>query len=264
MNRLSLKTITNQKNLKKITCLTAYTSSIAKIIDKHVDIILIGDSVGTVIYGMKNTQDVTLDMMMAHGKAVVKSSKRAFTVIDMPYRTYRTNKEALNNARKLLHFSNCQSVKLEANNNNINIIRYLVKNKVKVISHIGVTPQDYKNFNKIRSVGSTIGEREKILNLAIDLEKAGSSMIVLECIKENLAKEISTKLKIPTIGIGASLECDGQVLVTNDILETQGLITKPKFVKSYVKLNDIIEKAVKKYCLEVVSKKFPKKHNTYL
>ena len=127
-----------------------------------------------------------------------------------------------------------------------------------------MTPQDYKNFNKIRSVGSTIGEREKILNLAIDLEKAGSSMIVLECIKENLAKEISTKLKIPTIGIGASLECDGQVLVTNDILETQGLITKPKFVKSYVKLNDIIEKAVKKYCLEVVSKKFPKKHNTYL
>jgi 3-methyl-2-oxobutanoate hydroxymethyltransferase len=264
MNRLNLKTIASQKNLKKITCLTAYTSSIAKIIDKHVDIILIGDSVGTVIYGMENTQHVTLDMMMAHGKAVVNSSKRAFTLIDMPYRTYTNNKEALSNARKLLRFTNCQSVKLEANNNNRSIIRHLVKNKVKVVSHIGVTPQDYKNFNKIRSVGNTIGERGKILNLAIDLEKAGSSMIVLECMKENLAKEISKKLKIPTIGIGASLECDGQVLVTNDILETQGLIAKPKFVKSYVKLNDVIEKAVKKYCLEVINKKFPKKNNTYL
>ena len=263
MNRLNLKTITNQKNLRKITCLTAYTSSIAKIIDKHVDIILVGDSVGTVIYGMENTQDVTLDMMMAHGKAVVKSSKRAFTVIDMPYHTYRNNNEALTNAKKLIHFTNCQSIKLEANNNNIKIISHLVKNKIKVVSHIGVTPQDYKNFNKIRSVGNTIQEKEKILNLAIDLEKAGSSMIVLECMKENLAKEISKKLKIPTIGIGASLECDGQVLVINDILETQSLVAKPKFIKSYVKLNDIIEKAVKKYCLEVVSKKFPKKNNTY-
>ena len=263
MNRLNLKTITNKKNLKKITCLTAYTSSIAKIIDRHVDIILIGDSVGTVIYGMKNTQGVTLDMMMAHGKAVVKSSKRAFTMIDMPYHTYRTNKEALINARKLLQFTNCQSVKLEADNKNINIIKHLVKNKVKVITHIGVTPQDYKNFNKIRSVGNTLREREKIFNLAIDLEKAGSSMIVLECMKENLAKEISKKLKIPTIGIGASLECDGQVLVTNDILETKSLIKKPRFVKSYVKLNVVVEKAVKKYCLEVVNKRFPKKHNTY-
>ena len=263
MNRLNLKTITNKKNLKKITCLTAYTSSIAKIIDRHVDIILIGDSVGTVIYGMENTQGVTLDMMMAHGKAVVKSSKRAFTMIDMPYHTYRTNKEALINARKLLKFTNCQSVKLEADNKNINIIKHLVKNKVKVISHIGVTPQNYKNFNKIRSVGSALGEKEKIFKLAIDLEKAGSSIIVLECIRESLAKEISKKLKIPTIGIGASLECDGQVLVTNDILETKSLIKKPRFVKSYVKLNAVIEKAVKKYCLEVVNKKFPKKHNTY-
>ena len=144
------------------------------------------------------------------------------------------------------------------------LIKHLVKNKIQVISHIGVTPQKYKNFKKIRSVGNNTKDVEKILKLAIDLEKVGSSMLVLECMKETLARKISSKLKIPTIGIGASLECDGQVLVINDILNTQSLISKPKFVKSYVKLDDIIEKAVKKYCLEVINKKFPKKHHTYL
>ena len=263
MLRKSIKLIQNQKNFKKITCLTAYTSSIANIVDKHVDVILVGDSLGTAIYGMKNTQGVTLEMMMLHGKAVVNSSKKALTVIDMPYNTYNNKKNALINARKIINYTKCQCIKLEVTSKNLDIVKHLIKNKVKVVSHIGVTPQMYKNFNKIRSVGKSISERNKLLNLAIDLEKAGSILIVLECIKEELAKEISNRINIPTIGIGASLSCDGQVLVINDILKLEKNTTKTRFIKSYTNLNYFVEKAVKKYCEEVIAKKFPKKRNTY-
>ena len=201
--------------------------------------------------------------MKNHGKTVVSLSKNAFTIIDMPYQSYRNNYEALKNAKILLSYSKCQSVKLETDNNTIDIVRYLNKNKIKVISHIGVTPQKYKNFSKIRSVGKKLNDKKKILKLAIDLEKAGSVMIVLECIDEKLSKEISSKLKIPTIGIGASTKCDGQVLVINDILETDNSFKKPKFVKTYVNLKNIIEKAVGRYCADVKNKRFPQKKNTY-
>ena len=167
MTRKSLSFIKKLKNKKKIVCLTSYTSSITKIIDNFVDIILVGDSLGTTIYGMKNTRNVTLEMMMAHGKAVVSSSKKSFTIIDMPYNTYRNKKEALINAKKLLKFTKSQSVKLETNYSTVDIVKYLTKNKIKVISHIGVTPQDYKNFNNIRSVGSSSKERDKLINLAV-------------------------------------------------------------------------------------------------
>jgi len=216
--RKSIKELTKQKNIKKIIVLTAYTSSISKIIDEYVDIILVGDSLGTAIYGMNNTQGVSLDMMMNHGRAVVKESKNAFTIVDMPYNTYKNKKEALINAKKILKFTKCQSIKLETSYKTIEIVKHLVKNNIKVISHIGVTPQNYKNFNKIRSVGKSDKEKLNIVNLAILLEKAGTSMIVLECMKEKLATEITKKIKIPTIGIGASVKCDGQVLVINDIL----------------------------------------------
>ncbi len=263
MTRNSIATIKKLAKKRKISCLTAYTSSVAKIIDKYVDIILIGDSLGGAIYGMRNTQKVTLDMMINHGKTVFNSSKKAFTVIDMPFQTYRTKSEALINAKKLLKLTKCQSVKIETDQHNIDIVKHLRKNSIKVVSHIGITPQKYKNFNKIRSVGKTDKEIINICKLAVDLEKAGSIMIVLECIRENVAKKISGILKIPTIGIGASAECNGQVLVINDILDTDKSKPKPKFVKTYSNLNSIIENAVKKYCSDVKMKKFPKKKNTY-
>jgi len=263
MKRKSIIFLQKLKNIRKITCLTAYTKSIAKIIDNHVDIILIGDSLGTVIYGLKNTQGVTLDMMMNHGKAVFNSSKKAFTIIDMPFNTYRNKKEALINARKLLNYTKCQSVKVEVNLQTLDIVKHLKKNKITVISHIGVTPQKFKDFKKIRYVGQNKKEKDDLLNLAIKLENAGSSMIVLECIKESIAKEITKKLNIPTIGIGASLKCDGQVLVTNDILNTENLKKTPRFVKSYININKLIEIAVKKFSKEVINKKFPKIKNTY-
>lgn len=263
MARKSLIQIQKLKKIRKISCLTAYTSSISKILDKYVDIILIGDSVGVAIYGMKNTQGVTLDMMMNHGKAVYNSSKEAFTIVDMPYQTYRNKKEALINAKKLLKYTKCQSVKLETDENNIDIVNHLKKNNINVVSHIGINPQKFKNFNKIRSVGNTDLEKQKILKLAVNLEKAGSCLIILECIKTKLAKDITKALKIPTIGIGASVNCDGQVLVINDVLETDENLRKPKFIKNYSKLSIIIQKAVKKYCYEVKMKKFPNKKNSY-
>lgn len=263
MVRKSIKYIQNLKNKKKFTCLTAYSSSIAKILDKHVDIILVGDSVGTVIYGMKNTQSVTLDMMCNHGKAVFNSTNNAFVIIDMPFKTYKNKKEALINSKKILKVTKCNAVKLETDFKHIEIIKHLKKNNINVISHIGVTPQKYKSFKNIKSVGKTNYEKKNLINLAVKLEKAGSSMIVLECVNEKLAKEISIKLKIPTIGIGASAYCDGQVLVINDVINLSNSNTMPKFVKSYSDISLIIEKSVKKFCNEVTNKKFPKKKHTY-
>ena len=263
MKRKSIKSIQALKKIKKITCLTAYTSSIAKIIDNYVGVILIGDSVGTAIYGMSNTQSVSLSMMIRHGKTVLHSSKKAFTMIDMPHNTYRNKKEALINAKKIIEQTGCQSVKLETDHKSIEIIKHLTNNKINVVSHIGVTPQKYKNFNKIRAVGRSIKEKEGITDLAMKLEIAGSSMIVLECIKESLARNITGKLKIPTIGIGASAACDGQILVINDILSTDNFNRKPRFVKSYANLDKIINNAIRNYTEDVVNKKFPKLKNTY-
>ena len=263
MIRKNIKYIKKQKNLKKIVCLTAYTASIAKIIDKYVDIILIGDSLGTVIYGMKNTQKVTMEMMIEHGKAVCKSSKKAFTIIDMPYNTFNKKRQALINAKKLIKNTKCKSVKIEADHETVDIIKHLVKNKIEVVSHIGILPQKFKNFNKIRAIGKKLIDEKKIIDLALKLEKAGSSIIVLECVKESVAKKISLKLKIPTIGIGASVCCDGQILVTNDILQTTNNKNRPKFVKPYANLYLTIDKAIKKFSLDVINKKFPTIKNTY-
>jgi len=263
MTKKTIKAIQQQKGRRKITCLTAYTSSVAKIIDNYVDIILVGDSLGSTIYGMKNTQKVTLGMMKTHGRAVSQYCKKSFTIIDMPFNTYNNNKEALANAKNILNYTKCQSVKIETDENNIGIVKYLTKNKIRVVSHIGVTPQKYKDFNKIRTVGKLPNEKEKIIKLALNLEKAGSCLIVLECMKETLAKEISKKLKIPTIGIGASKDCDGQILVIDDILGVSGSEKKPKFVKLYANFESIINKSVKKYCSDVIQKKFPSKKNVY-
>ena len=262
MKRKTINLLSKQKT-KKITCLTAYTSSIAKIIDKHVDMILVGDSLGTVIYGMKNTQSVSMEMMMLHGRAVVKNSKRAFTIVDMPFNSYKNKKDAFRNAKKLLKFTKCQSIKIESNHNTVSIIKHLCDKGINVISHIGVTPQKYKDFKKIRSLGNTDLENKSILELAIKLERVGSKMIFLECIKKKLADKITDKIKIPTIGIGASDTCDGQVLVIDDILNIENFLKMPKFIKTYANLNKIINDAVKQFTIDVKKKKFPNLKNTY-
>lgn len=259
MRRNSIKTIQRLKNKRPISCLTAYTSSIAKIVDQNVDVILVGDSLGTVIYGFQNTRSVTLEMMKNHGRAVMQSSHKSFTIIDMPYKTYVNKKKALVNAKHLLQFTNCQSVKLETDKTTVPIVSHLVKNKILVVSHIGALPQHFKDFSKIRLIGKTTKQKKDMLGLAHQLEEAGSSLLVLECIERELAKEITESISIPTIGIGSSINCDGQILVINDILNTDDTFKKPQFVKTYANFSYYLNKAVKRYDTEVKNKKFPKK-----
>ena len=264
MVKITYKKLLAQKKIQPITCLTAYTKSIAKILDGKIDLILIGDSLGTVLYGMKNTQSVSLQMIKAHGKAVVQQVNNSITIIDMPYKTYRNKKEALKNAKNILNYTKADFIKLETNNKNVAIVKYLTKNKIDVVGHIGVTPQKFSNFNKIKSVGKTLQEEKNLLSLASKLENAGAKFIVLECIKLRVAKKITNVLDIPTIGIGSSKYCDGQVLVINDLLYQDYKEPKLKFVKKYSNLNKIIEKAIKKFAKEVKIKKFPSKNYSYL
>ena len=256
--RNTIKKIQLLKNKSPISCLTAYSSSISKIVDEYVDIILVGDSLGNAVYGMKNTQSVTLDMMRNHGKAVFQSSKKALTIIDMPYNSYQNTKQALNNAKNLLKYTKCQLVKLEIDKKNVPIISHLVKNNIPVVSHIGVLPQQFSNFNKIKIVGRTPRQKKEMFDLAYLSEDAGSSFLLLECIDQELAKEITENIKIPTIGIGSSIYCDGQILVINDILNIDNTIRKPKFVKTYTNLSSSINKSVKQYVADVKNRKFPK------
>ena len=263
MNKLKYEKLLKQKKIKPITCLTAYTISIAKILDGKVDLILVGDSLGTVLYGMKNTRQTTLQMMKEHGKAVVNNVKKSATIIDMPYNSYQNKKQALKNAKEIIKYTKTDLIKLETDEKKIKIVKHLTKNKINVVSHVGVTPQKYSNFNKIKIVGKNNKESQSLITLAKNLEKAGSKFIVLECMKQSVAKKITNLLKIPTIGIGASKYCDGQVLVINDLLNLNSEQKKPKFVKKYINLEKIISTAVKKFTTDVLKKRYPSKKYSY-
>ena len=263
MLKINYKKLLSKKNKESISCLTAYSKPLAKILDGNVDLILIGDSLGTTLYGMKNTRSVNLEMMKNHGKAVVSNTKKSMTIIDMPYKTYRSKKEALKNALDILTYTKADFIKIETDNKNVDIVEYLSKNKVNVVSHIGVTPQKFSDFNKIKSVGKNLKESNNLIKLAKRLEEAGSKLIVLECIRTNTAKEITNKLTIPTIGIGASKYCDGQILVIDDIINLDSNNNKPKFIKTYVNIEKNIISAVKNFTKDVKNKKFPSKKYSY-
>ncbi len=251
-----IKKILAKKNKKKIVSLTAYSKNIAQILDKYCDIILVGDSMANVLYGMKNTHTITLNTIIRHSISVRKGTKRSLLVVDMPKGSYKNPAQAKKNAKLIIKKTNCDAVKIESNNRNFKIIREITKAKIPVMGHIGYTPQ-FKNSFKVE--GKKKQEVKKLINESMLIEKAGAFSIVLECITPNTAKMISNLLKIPTIGIGSSSNCDGQILVTDDIIGLSGFY--PKFVKKYVNLNTIIEKAVKKYSKEVKAKVFPKNKN---
>ncbi len=251
MNK-KIKKILNKKNKSKLVCLTAYSKNIAKILDKFMDIILVGDSMANVLYGHKNTHKLSLTSIMQHTTSVKMGVKKSLLVVDMPKGSYKNIKIARKNVKLIMDKTKCDAIKLESNGKNYNIIRDLVKTNIPVMGHIGYTPQFKKNF-KIEGISKQ--ETLKLLKEAKSIEKAGAFSIVLECISPHSAKLISRELKIPTIGIGSSLHCDGQILVTDDMLGISGFYQK--FVKKYAKLDRIIEKAVKKYTREVKLKKFP-------
>ena len=263
MSKINYKKLLLKKNKEPITCLTAYSKSQANILDGKVDLILIGDSLGTTLYGMHNTRGVSLEMMKNHGKAVTRNTSTSMTIVDMPYNTYRNKKEALKNTLDILSFTNADFIKIETNRKNIGLVRYLTNNKIRVISHIGVTPQKFSDFSKIRSVGKNIKDENELIELATKLEEAGSKFIILECVSLTAAKKITNKLSIPTIGIGSSKYCDGQVLVIDDILNLNSKSKKPKFVKNYINIESDIKIAINKFVKDVKSKKFPSIKHSY-
>tara|TARA_B100001250_G_scaffold267318_1_gene230581 strand:+ start:1048 stop:1824 length:777 start_codon:yes stop_codon:yes gene_type:complete len=249
----------SKKNKSKIVCLTAYSKNISQIIDNHTDLILVGDSLGSVLYNFKSTRSVSLDMMIEHSKSVRKGISNSLMVVDMPFNTYNNPTQALKNCKKVMKLTKCDGVKLEGGLKIIKIIKLLVKNKIPVMGHLGILPQFTKGLFK--SKGKSLKEKKEIIRDSKLLEEAGVFSIVLECVKKNLAKEITKLISIPTIGIGSSVNCDGQILVTDDIL---GLTdSKIKFVKKFVNIKKAISSGVKKFKKEVKLKKYPTKKYSY-
>jgi len=254
-----IKKIINKKKRSKIICLTAYSKNIAEELDKYTDIVLVGDSLGSVLYNYSTTRKVTLTEMINHSKSVRLGVKKSLMVVDMPFKTYDTNKSALKNAKKIMKETKCDAVKLEGGKKIINQIKFLIKNNIPVMGHLGLLPQTAKG--KFRSKGKTDREKKQLLEDALLLQDVGVFSIVLECVKSSIAKQITKDLKIPTIGIGSSVHCDGQVLVTDDLLGLNN--TKIKFVKKFMNLKKYINSGLKKFALEVKSKKYPTKKYSY-
>ena len=254
-----IKKIVKKKNKSKIVCLTAYSKNIAEEVDKYVDIVLVGDSLGSVLYNYSTTRKVTLSEMINHSKSVRLGVKKSLMVVDMPFNTYENNNSALKNAKKLIKETKCDAVKLEGGKRIINQIKLLIKNKIPVMGHLGLLPQSTKG--KFKSKGKTKKEINQLIDDALLLQKNGVFAIVLECIKTPIAKQITKNLKIPTIGIGSSVHCDGQVLVTDDLIGLNH--TKIKFVKKFINVKKYINIGLKKFVLEVRSKKYPTKKHSY-
>jgi len=257
MNKI--KKILKKKNKTKIVCLTAYSKNIAEEVDKHVDITLVGDSLGSVLYNYSTTRKVTLTEMINHSKSVRLGVKKSLMVVDMPFKTYATKNLALKNAKKIIKETKCDAIKLEGGKKVIDQIKFLIKNKIPVMGHIGLLPQSVKG--KFKSKGKTDKEVRQLMNDAELLQKSGVFSIVLECVKTPIAKQITKDLKIPTIGIGSSVHCDGQVLVTDDLIGLNH--TSIKFVKKFLNVKKYISSGFRKFALEVKSKKYPTKKHSY-
>ncbi len=254
-----IKKIINKKNKSKLICLTAYSKNIAEEVDKYVDIVLVGDSLGSVLYNYSTTRKVTITEMINHSKSVRLGIKKSLMVVDMPYKTYSTKNSALKNAKKIIKETKCDAVKLEGGKKVINQIKFLIKNKIPVMGHIGLLPQSVKG--KFKSKGKTTKEINQLINDALLLQESGVFAIVLECVKASIAKKITNDLKIPTIGIGSSVHCDGQVLVTDDLIGLNN--TKIKFVKRFVNIKKYINLGLKKFSRDVRLKKYPTKKHSY-
>ena len=256
---IKIKKILSKKNKSKIICLTSYSKNISEILDNFVDITLVGDSLGSVLYSFNTTKKVKLDMMIEHSKSVRQGVKKSLMVVDMPYNTYRNKREALFNAKKIIKLTKADAVKLEGGKKIIKIVQYLRKNKIRVMGHLGILPQSHKGI--FRYKGKTSLERKNLLADALLLQKNGVFSIVLECVETNLAKEITKELSIPTIGIGSSVNCDGQVLVTDDLIGLN--LTSIKFVKNFYNIRKHIAIAVKKFKDDVKKKRYPSNKFSY-
>ena len=250
--------IIKKKGKSKIVSLTAYSKNVASILDNFCDIILVGDSLGSVLYNYTSTREVSLTTMIEHSKSVRMGIKKSLMVVDMPHNTYRNSKEALKNAKKIMSETKSDAVKLEGGEKICQTIKTLVKNKIPVMGHLGLLPQTDKTF---KFKGKKNSERSKILKDAQLLQSAGAFSIVLECVETSLAKIVTEKINIPTIGIGASSNCDGQILVFDDLIGLNPIDVR--FVKKYSNIRNEMIKAASGYARDVRNKKFPLKKHSY-
>ena len=262
VRRLAAADITALKGKAPIVCLTAYTAPIAGMLDEVCDILLVGDSVGMVVHGLDNTVGVTLEMMILHGQAVMRGSRRAMVVIDMPFGSYEGDPElAYANAVRVMKETGAQAVKVESGTAVVRNIAYLVERGVPVMGHVGLRPQSVLVDGGFKAKGRTNSEHDRVLEEARATQAAGAFAVVVEGVTESLARAITAELEVPTIGIGASPACDGQVLVTDDML---GIFDwTPKFVRRYADLRSDIEQAVRTYAADVRARRFPGEAETY-
>ncbi len=261
-HRITAPEIRARKGKTPIVCLTCYHAHTAGLLDKHVDLMLVGDTLGMVIHGMETTLGVTLDMMILHGKAVMRGAKQALVVVDMPFGSYEESPEiAFRNASRVMQETGCSAVKLEGGARMAETIRYLTLRGIPVVGHVGMTPQMVQVLGGFKTQGREHSEWDAIVADARAVDEAGAFALVLEAMTEPLAAKITGEVAIPTIGIGASPDCDGQILVTEDMLGLNP--APPRFVREYAHLGAEIEAAVEAYAGDVRKRRFPSKENVY-
>ncbi len=262
VRRIAAPDIAARKGGEPIVCLTAYTAPVAAIFDEVCDLLLVGDSVGMVVHGLPNTVGVTLEMMILHGQAVMRSARKAMVVVDMPFGSYEGDpRVAYENAARIMKETGCQAVKVESGPTVPATIQYLVQRGIPVMGHVGLRPQAVLVDGGFRAKGRTEDERTRILAEAHATADAGAFAVVVEGVAEPLARDITAAIAQPTIGIGASAGCDGQILVSDDML---GLFDwTPKFVRRYADLRGEIGRAAAAYSADVRARRFPGEAETY-
>ncbi len=262
IKRLTAPHIRARKGGEPIVCLTSYHAHTARLLDRHCDLILVGDSLGMVMHGLETTVPVTLGMMILQGHAVMRGSKRALVVVDMPFGSYESSrKQAFMNAARVLKETGCGAIKVEGGKRLAETIAFLAERGVPVMAHVGLTPQSINTIGSFRAQGRDEADWSRIEDDAIAVAQAGAFSVVIEAVAEPLARKLTAAVQIPTIGIGASAACDGQILVLEDMLGLSPRV--PKFVKRYGTLGPGIEKAVADYAAEVRSRAFPGPEHVY-
>lgn len=267
-------TITDFKKnifLNPIVGLTAYSKNMAELIDPYVDFILVGDSLGITLYGMENTRSVTIEMMIQHARAVLRGTKNSLVVVDLPFGSYEQSpQQAYKTASTVIKKTGCDAIKIEGGKEMSETVTFLSNRNIPVMGHIGFLPQSVNNYKNVSIKGFTKDEENHLLEDAEKIENAGAFAIVVEAVAKNVAEKITSKLSIPTIGIGASVECNGQILVTDDMLgityssNKQKILKKPKFVKEYNNsFNNSFENSIKQFSTEVRSREFPTDGHAY-
>lgn len=260
--KMNINKIKNAKNKKKLTMITAYDALFAKLFEKNCDMILVGDSLNMSFAGEPDTLSASLEQMIYHTKAVCNGAKEAFVILDMPFGTYINKDEALKNATKVYQETKAAAIKIEGGEDRADIIKHLTSNSIAVMGHIGLMPQYVRSEGGYKVRGKTQEDSEQLIKDALAVEKAGAFCLVIEGVKSEVAKKISETINIPTIGIGAGNDTDGQVLVWSDML---GFFEefKPKFVRRYLEGAKLVKEAVNSYKEDVQNKNFPSKDEEY-